>query len=102
MKVYDISMNIDRAMPVYRNKDEKRPSLKVVSDFSCGSVYESRVDMDVHTGTHMDAPLHMLEGGSTIDRVDLSKVVTKCRVLDLTSLEDRMSVFSKAEPVDIA
>ena len=62
MKIYDISKEISKDMMVYKDREEKRPQLKVVRDFSTGSVYESIITMDLHTGTHMDAPLHMLEG----------------------------------------
>ncbi|MEW9096281.1 MAG: cyclase family protein [Clostridiaceae bacterium] len=91
MKIYDISMNIHEKMPVYKNKDEKRPTIKVLQDFSKGSSYESRISMDMHTGTHIDAPLHMMENGATMDKFDIEKVVTGCKVLDLTSVKDRIT-----------
>lgn len=37
-----------------------------------------------HAGTHMDAPLHFLDGGATIDQWDLQKCVGPALVLDLT------------------
>lgn len=91
MKIYDISMNIQHGMAVYKNKEEKRPILKVVQDFSSGSAYESKIIMNMHTGTHVDAPLHMFEGGKSIDTIDLNSVVTKCKVLDLTSVNDKIT-----------
>jgi arylformamidase len=44
--------------------------------------------MNLHTGTHMDAPLHMLENGDTVENTALGKMITKVRVLDLTGLKD--------------
>jgi len=40
-----------------------------------------------HAGTHMDAPLHFLEGGATIDQWDLQKCIGPALVLDLTHKE---------------
>nr|WP_320162453.1 cyclase family protein [uncultured Methanoregula sp.] len=40
--------------------------------------------MNSHTGTHIDAPIHYLKSGDTIDRVPLSHLIGKCRVLDVT------------------
>ena len=40
-----------------------------------------------HAGTHMDAPLHFITGGRTIDDVELSKTVGPAQVLDLTHKE---------------
>jgi kynurenine formamidase len=36
-----------------------------------------------HAGTHMDAPLHWLDGGRTIDHLDLDKCVGPAQVIDL-------------------
>ncbi|MCB0080433.1 MAG: cyclase family protein [Caldilineaceae bacterium] len=37
-----------------------------------------------HAGTHMDAPLHFIDGGRTIDQLDLAKCVGPALVVDLT------------------
>lgn len=88
MKIYDVSMLIDTDMQVYKNKDEKRPSFDTTSDFKTGSSHETRIHMDAHTGTHIDAPLHMLEQGETIESVRIEQLVGDCRVVDLTHVED--------------
>ncbi|GBF11009.1 cyclase family protein [Tepidibacillus infernus] len=91
MEIYDISMMIHQEMPVYKNKEEKRPVLKTMQDFATGHVFESRIQMDMHTGTHVDAPLHMIENGNTIDTLDLRKVVTPCKVIDLTAIKEKIT-----------
>lgn len=97
MKIYDISMTIYHDMPVYKNKDEKRPVLTCTSDFTTGNTYESRIQMDMHTGTHVDAPLHVLPGGATIEHIDLSKLITPCKVLDFTGLTEKIGAEDLAE-----
>jgi len=37
-----------------------------------------------HAGTHMDAPLHFVDGGATIDQWDLRKCVGTALVIDLS------------------
>ncbi|NLE24912.1 MAG: cyclase family protein [Clostridiaceae bacterium] len=91
MKIYDISMEIFQEMPVYKGKEEKKPIFKVQSDFKSGSSYETRLDINLHTGTHMDAPLHMIEGGETLESIGLEDVITKCRVIDLTHATEKIS-----------
>ncbi|NLI60715.1 MAG: cyclase family protein [Clostridiales bacterium] len=88
MTIIDISMPITIDMPVYKNRDEKRPSIELVRDFTSGSVYESRLSIELHTGTHIDAPLHMIEGGEDITVYPIARSVSPCRVLDLTNIED--------------
>lgn len=92
MKIHDISTLIHKDMIVYKNKDEKRPVITVVNDYSKGTSYESRALLDMHVGTHMDAPLHMVEGGSTIDNQDLTKCVTWCKVFDLSHVEEKIQM----------
>lgn len=91
MKIYDISMLIHKDMPVYKNKAEKRPELINTANFDTASHYESKISMDIHTGTHFDASLHMLKDGGTIEEFDLLNGITKCKVFDLTALEDRIT-----------
>ncbi len=97
VKIYDISMTIHHDMPVYKNKNDKRPVLTCTSDFTNGSTYESRIQMDIHTGTHVDAPLHVLPSGATIEHIDLSKVITPCKVFDLTDLTGKISAVDLAK-----
>ncbi|CAA7600550.1 arylformamidase [Acididesulfobacillus acetoxydans] len=98
MEIYDISMTIAPGMTVYKNKAEKRPLFRVNEAFSRGGkAYESSLCLDMHTGTHLDAPLHMIEGGGTVDSIDLERFLVNCRVLDLTGVNDKISSKDCAE-----
>lgn len=87
MKIIDISKTISEDMIVYKNRDSKRIKRTIAMDYEKGHYYESRVDFDMHCGTHIDAPLHMIKGGNTIENIDLSKVIGHCKVFDLTNIE---------------
>jgi len=87
-KIYDISMTIETGMQVYKNKEEKQPKVYNVSNHETGRTHESRFDIDVHCGTHVDAPLHMLAGGETIETIGLDRLVGNARVVDLTHVKD--------------
>ncbi|ART78324.1 cyclase [Sutcliffiella horikoshii] len=89
MKVYDVSSPIYTGMPVYKNKPEKQPTQTTNTN---GYVTETRLELDVHTGTHVDAPLHMVVDGETIETLPLDKLVGPCKVVDLTGVEDRITV----------
>ena len=90
-QIYDISMKITQDMPVYGGNEEKRPKIIVERDFSSGSAYESKVEMNMHTGTHLDRSLHMVPGGAKVESLRLEQVITKCRVLDLSSCTDKIT-----------
>lgn len=89
-KVYDISMTIEKGMQVWGNHDGKQPEI-ISQPTSPDGVNESRIDMDVHCGTHVDAPLHMLEDGSTIETIGLEELVGNARVLDFTDVNDSIT-----------
>lgn len=43
----------------------------------------SSLSMGAHTGTHIDAPLHFVEGGRPIDQVPLETFVGPCVLVDI-------------------
>ena len=91
MKIIDISMSVCFDMPVYKGKASKRPQISTDSASAPGAAYESRLEMNLHTGTHIDTPRHIFDNGSTVDTLDLGKVVTKCRVLDFKDADSQIS-----------
>lgn len=84
-------MPIHHDMPVYKGRLEKRPHLRVQSDFTTGTAYESVIEMNMHTGTHLDRSLHMIPDGSKVESLDLNKVITPCKVLDFTQVEEKIT-----------
>ena len=97
MKLIDISMEISPDMKVYKGRDAKRPLLTLDSDFSSGGSHESRIEMNLHTGTHLDAPLHMMPGGDTIESIPLEQVARSCKVLDLLRAAEKITAADLAE-----
>lgn len=84
-KMYDITVPIYEGMPVYKNKPEKQPSIETVTN---GHVTESRLCLDLHTGTHIDAPLHMINDGDTFETIDMNHLSRQVKVFDLTHVKD--------------
>ena len=59
--------------------------------------------MGSHTGTHIDAPLHFVDGGKTTDEIPLEKMVGPCQVIDFRgqekiSADDLAAKFATAKP----
>ena len=50
----------------------------------------SRWSLSAHTGTHVDARMHFIPGGWTIESLELSRTVGPCLVVDLTHVERRI------------
>ncbi|MEI6131937.1 MAG: cyclase family protein [Bacillota bacterium] len=91
MKIYDISMLIHDGMMIYKNREENKPQLELVKSFDTDGINESSIKMNLHSGTHIDAKFHMNKFGETSEKFDLSRLVTKCKVIDLTQLKFKIS-----------
>lgn len=92
MKIIDISVPIKEGMIVYKNREEKKPIFKPTKTFENADFYESRIDMDLHTGTHVDTPLHMVKDGLTMEQIPLDTWHGDAKVFDLSHLEDGISL----------
>jgi arylformamidase len=80
MNIYDITVPIRSAMPVY----EGDPGVKIDpwSAFAKGdSSNVSILNFGAHTGTHVDAPAHFIEGARRIDALSLGVLIGRARVL---------------------
>lgn len=89
--IYDISMPITKDIPVWKGIEANRPQITVDSDFTTGVVYSSSIKMNMHTGTHLDRTLHMIDGGNTVETLPLKDYITECKVLDLTKARDKVT-----------
>src|SRR6056297_467407 len=58
--IYDISMLIHPHMQTYKNNKEKAPIFKTNQDIQTSTSHDTTVTLNLHTGTHMDYPLHMV------------------------------------------
>ena len=97
MKYHDISMEISEDMMVYKDRAEKKPKREIMASYDEQEINESRILMDLHTGTHIDAPFHMIDSGETIETMDISKLIGTATVLDLTDVIDGITKDDLAE-----
>jgi len=88
---YDVSMTIEPKMPVYKNREQLRPQFITIASHRKQGIHQTRVSLDLHTGTHLDAPFHMLADGSTIEAYSLEELIVPCQVYDLTHVKDHIS-----------
>lgn len=86
MRTYDITLTVSSDLPTWpgdpsvvlerTNKIEEGANANV-----------SRLDMGVHTGTHVDAPFHFLQEGIGIDQIALKTLTGRAYVLHLPEVE---------------
>ena len=82
MRIIDISQRITESMPVYPGDPPFRS--QPVCLFETGDGCEvSKLTIGTHSGTHIDAPSHMIPGGASLDDVPLDCFIGPCRVLTM-------------------
>jgi arylformamidase len=86
MRTYDITLTISPNLPVWPG--DPGVELELVEKIEDGSnANVSRIDMGVHTGTHVDAPFHFLQEGISVDEIDLSLLTGRAYVLHLPEVD---------------
>lgn len=60
------------------------PSMARALDMDLGDICNARyLTMSAHTGTHMDAPLHFVNKGESIDRMPLTATIGPARLIQI-------------------
>jgi arylformamidase len=59
----------------------------------------ARLELSSHDGTHIDAPLHFIPGGSTIDKMPVEATNGPCRVIEIK--DDKDITIKELEPYKI-
>ena len=70
MTLVDLSHPISHGMPVYPG--DPAVGITPAATLAADGANVSLLQLGSHTGTHLDAPSHMVSGGRTVDRIDLS------------------------------
>ena len=74
--------------------DNPPVSIERMLDISKGdNANVSSLSMGSHTGTHMDAPVHFLNDGTSLDRMELEATVGSARVIEI---DDQEAILAEA------
>lgn len=79
-----LSVKIHEDMQVYKNLEQKRPKIENTKNFKDHGMYESTIILPLHTGTHIDYPLHAIEGGKTSSDYNITNQVYRGYICDLS------------------
>lgn len=84
MTIYDVTVPLRSGMPTYGG-DEPGPRLEFHSLIKKGdSANVSVLSLGSHTGTHVDAPHHFLDGESTVEAMPVESLIGPAHVIQHT------------------
>jgi arylformamidase len=79
-RIWDVSMPVRTGGLVYPNNPPI--SITPVQSIAAGNTANvSRIDLGSHTGTHVDAPLHFMDGGAGVDELPLDVLIGPARLI---------------------
>lgn len=81
-KIFDISMTIENGMISWPGDGPVMVD-RVRSMDDGERLNQSRLDLSAHTGTHIDAPVHFLKGGSGVDSLPLEVLIGSAVVVHI-------------------
>ena len=99
MSVLDLTHTISGEMPVYPGTE--KPVLTTACTIETAGYRETLLHMYSHTGTHMDAPAHMIARGRTLDSYGVEKFVGPGFVLDCRGQQEIPLALLRAHEEDI-
>lgn len=90
-EIIDISVPLSPSTVSWEN--ESAPMIERVSSISGGDGYNlSRLVLGSHSGTHIDAPLHFIEAGRSIDQLPLDALIGPVLVVDARKVAQEIDV----------
>lgn len=86
MEIFDVSVPIRPEMITYPGDPQVR--MERAASIEHGDVANlTRLDFGVHSGTHVDAPLHFIDQGVGADALALDMFLGPCEVVDATAAD---------------
>lgn len=87
MRIHDITVSLSSDLPIYPG--DPGINIEPFSRISQGdSANVSRICMGSHSGTHLDAPFHFDDAGTTVDEIALETVIGKALVLEILGVKE--------------
>jgi arylformamidase len=82
VKIYDVTLGVSPSMPVWPNNPGVE--LERMNKIEAGANSNvSRLAMGVHSGTHVDAPVHFIQGAAGVDSLRLETLMGRATVIHL-------------------
>jgi arylformamidase len=99
MKIYDCSRLIKEGMTIYPG-DMPAALTWVRKPEGKMPISQTAIEMGMHTGTHVDTPLHFIPEGKNLDEVPLDRFIGRCRLIEVPPDKDMIG-FEDVEPYDV-
>ncbi len=94
MNIVDLTHPIENNMPKFFADWHVSAKLETLGKISEVGRKTSVISFGSHTGTHMDAASHFIEGGQTINQIPLEKLIGTVKIIDFSHLPFRHCIVA--------
>jgi len=84
-KIHDVTLPIVPGLPAFPG--DPPPAVETLQRAGESPFGLARLTLTTHSGTHVDAPLHFVPGGTSVDLLPLEILMGKTRVVEIQSRE---------------
>ncbi|MEM6377481.1 MAG: cyclase family protein, partial [Bacteroidota bacterium] len=86
MRYLDLSHPLHNEISIFPGAS--KPNFDVVHTIAKDGFTERRIQMTSHMNTHIDAPIHIIEGTKTLDEFPMEKFIGTAMVLDCSDYKN--------------
>ncbi|MGY5142940.1 MAG: cyclase family protein [Candidatus Nitrosopumilus sp. bin_32a] len=94
-KIIDLTYMINEQMITYPTPWHPKVSVERLGKIEDVGRNTRKITLGTHTGTHIDAPLHFVKDGKSIDKIPLDKIVGKVTIVDFSHFEKNQPIEKK-------
>jgi len=98
MKITDLTHTIYSDMPVFPGTEQ--PTFEKANTLVKDGFQEAKITMYSHTGTHIDAPAHMLSNGPHLDNLDVEHYIGNAIILDFSNKNIKLIDIESLKPYE--
>lgn len=98
MKITDLTHTIHSDMPVFPGTEQ--PIFEKANTLEKDGFQEAKITMYSHTGTHIDAPAHMLREGPYLDALNIEHFIGKAAILDFSCKNNGLIELGELVPYE--
>ena len=96
MQILDLSHTITSDMPLWPGTPH--PEFSPLATIADDGYAEQSICVSSHTGTHLDAPCHIIDGGLSLDRFEAGRFYGRGVVIDASSAECNPLTIERLQP----
>jgi arylformamidase len=95
MEIVDLSVTLNEDTPVYPG--DPPPKLKKLTTVEADGSMDHYLSTDTHTGTHIDAPAHMIEGAKELREFAVDHFVGRGKYIPVTNGDFDLAAVKAAD-----